>query len=223
MFQYHDISTISFQGMRLYVVGENYYPSITTVLGKSAPLEKTESLNKWRDSIGHEEADKITKEAAESGTTVHAIIEKFLKKEPIDRQQYDEKAMKGFLALKVPLSKVSEVWGQEVALFSDTLGIAGRCDCIGIYENKPCIIDFKTSRRIKNEAYINDYFLQLTAYSIMHNEMFGTKIMDGVIIMSSGFGFPQIFKKNLLQYYDSLKNRVYEFYKIFNGDTLCIQ
>lgn len=218
-FQYHDINTVSFNGMRLYVVGENYYPSITTVLGNTSPAEKIESLNNWRNSIGHEEADKITKEAAESGTTVHAIIEKFLKKEPIDRLQYDEKAMKGFLALKIPLSKVSEVWGQEVALFSEKLGIAGRCDCIGVYENKPCIIDFKTARRLKHEEDINDYFLQLTAYSIMHNEMFGTKIVDGVILMSSGFGFPQIFKKNLVQYYDKLKTRVHQFYKTFDGDA----
>lgn len=209
--------------MRLYVVGENYYPSITTVLGKSVSQEKVESLNRWRDSIGHAEADRITLEAAESGTAVHAIIEKFLKKEQINKSDYDEKSMKGFLALKVPLSKVSDVWGQEVALFSETLGIAGRCDCVGVYENKPCIIDFKTSRRIKHEDDINDYFLQLTAYSIMHNEMFGTKIVDGVILMSSGFGFPQMFKKNLLQYYDSLKNRVYHFYKIFDGDKQCIQ
>jgi len=218
-FQYHDINTVSFNGMRLYVVGENYYPSITTVLGNTSPAEKIESLNNWRNSIGHEEADKITKEAAESGTTVHAIIEKFLKKEPIDRLQYDEKAMKGFLALKVPLSRVSEVWGQEVALFSEKLGIAGRCDCIGVYENKPCIIDFKTARRLKHEEDITDYFLQLTAYSIMHNEMFGTKIVDGVILMSSGFGFPQIFKKNLVQYYDKLKTRVHQFYKTFDGDA----
>lgn len=214
-FNYPDICSSEVSGLRVYETPEgNFYPSITTVLGHSASQEKIDSLNAWRNNLG-EAADVITKNAADKGTAVHLLAERFLNGEELIKlgEQFDEEAIKSFNGLKLKLKKVTEVWGQEVGLYSDLIQVAGRCDCIGIYNGKQCIIDFKTSRRIKQKKEIEDYFLQLTAYSIMHNEMFGTSIVDGVIIMTSMNGFPQEFNVNLENYYDSLLKRINKFYE----------
>jgi genome maintenance exonuclease 1 len=213
-FDYPNISSANVSGLRVYeTLKGNFYPSITTVLGNSASQEKIDSLNAWKNNLG-DEADSITKEAADKGTAVHLLAERFLNGEKLinEGETFSEDAIKSFNGLKLKLKKVSEVWGQEVALYSDAIQVAGRCDCIGIYNGKECIIDFKTSRRIKHKKDIEDYFLQLAAYSIMHNEMFGTNIVDGVIIMSSMNGFPQEFNVNLEKYYDSLLQRINKFY-----------
>jgi ATP-dependent exoDNAse (exonuclease V) beta subunit len=214
-FNYQELSASSVDGMRLYATPDrNYYPSITTVLGKTQPPEKAAALEGWRNAIGHEEAQRQTEAAASNGTGVHLLIERYLKKEElVQGDEFTEKMMQGFNSLKLKLNKITEVWGQEVPLFSNLLRVAGRCDCIGVYKGKPCIIDFKTSRRIKNKDEIEDYYLQLTAYSIMHNEMFGTDIVDGVVLMTSGEGFPQEFCVNLLEYVDPLVKRVDKFYE----------
>lgn len=214
-FSYQDLSAASVDGMRLYATpSKNYYPSITTVLGKTQSAEKLQILENWRNAIGHDEAQRQTEAAATNGTGVHLLIERYLKKEPlIQGDSFSEDMMNGFNSLKLKLNKITEVWGQEVALYSDLLRVAGRCDCIGVYKGKPCIIDFKTSRRIKNKDEIEDYYLQLTAYSIMHNELYGTDIIDGVILMTSGGGFPQEFCVNLLEYVYPLVKRVDAFYE----------
>jgi genome maintenance exonuclease 1 len=214
MFSYREFDTISYDNMRLYVIDGEYYPSITTVLGKTISKEKMDSLENWKLSIGEENANEIVNEAARNGTNVHLLIERFLMGEDLRPDEFTKEQINGFNSLKINLSKISEVWGQEVPLYTKVLGIAGRCDCIGVYEGRPSIIDFKTSRKIKKEDDIEDYFLQLTAYATMHNEMFSTNIKHGVILMSSALGFPQVFKKELSFYYDKLKNRVNSFYQL---------
>jgi len=179
------------------------------------PLEKQKSLEKWRTSLGKDKADKVTQDAASNGTSVHTLIERFLRGEETIREgeKFSALDISGFNGLKLKLKKVDEVWGQEIALYSELLQVAGRCDCVGVYRGKPSIIDFKTSIRLKGEKQIEDYKLQICAYSIMHNEMFGTEIADGVILMSSSGGFPQEFLVDLTKYVDPLVARIDEFYK----------
>ena len=213
-FPYPDMQTVSVNGMRLYETPEgNFYPSITTMLGKTMDKEKEKSLQKWQQALGAL-ATKKTKDAADHGTSVHLLIERYLKKEELIQKNdnFTQQNINAFNALKLKLNKIEELWGQEVALYSDTLGLAGRCDCIGVYGGEPCIIDFKTSGKIKDEKAIEDYRYQLTAYAIMHNEMFNTNINRGIILMTSELGFPQEFKVNLLDYYEPLAIRVEKFY-----------
>lgn len=214
-FNYPEMSTVPFKGMRFYETPNGkFYPSITTVLGGTVPVEKELALKKWQTSLGMDVAQKKTQEAADRGTAVHLLAERYLKKEDlIQGEKFSQADINSFNALKLKLNKVEEVWGQEVALYSDLIELAGRCDVIGVYKGKPCIIDFKTSTRIKSKEQVEDYRLQLCAYSIMHNEMFGTEIVDGVILMTSDGGFPQEFSVNLLDYVEPLIARVDEFYK----------
>jgi|SRR5271167_1023735 len=215
-FPYPEMNVFPVNGMRVYESkAGKYYPSITTILGTTMPEEKAVSLEKWRTSLGRDKADKVTRDAAINGTAVHLLAERYLKKEELIKpgEEFTPLDISGFNALKLKLNKVDEVWGQEMALYSDLLEVAGRCDCVGIYRGKPSIIDFKTSIRLKGEKQIEDYKLQVCAYSIMHNEMFGTEIANGVILMTSAGGFPQEFLLDLTKYVDALVARIDEFYK----------
>lgn len=214
-FAYSDLKAEMIGGLRFYGTTDGRkYPSVTTVLGRTMPKEKMESLQAWRDALGPE-ADMISRAAADRGTAVHAVIERYLKNQPLcisGEAEWPEGTMTLFNALKTKLNKIKPVVGLEVALYSNALEIAGRCDCIGVFNDKLSIVDFKTSSRVKNDGDIYDYKLQLTAYALMHNEMFGTDINTGVILMTSGSGFPQQFTVDLLEYVNPLCDRVEAFY-----------
>jgi genome maintenance exonuclease 1 len=216
-FDYPHLRTTGYNNQRWYDTPYGHYPSITTVLGATESAEKKASLQAWRDAIGHEEADRITREAADRGTVVHLLCERFLKGEklddPIDGQPVSEIDMATFNTIKLKVSKITEVWGQEVALYSRTLELAGRCDLIAVYKGRPVIIDFKTSRKIKNDDDIHGYKLQLCFYAQAHNEMFGTNIEEGVIIMSAGTGFPMEFTVPLKEHLLELKKRAAAFWQ----------
>ena len=213
-FNYPELNAVPFKGMRFYETPQGkFYPSVTTVLGLTTSLEKQESLKRWQNSLGMTLAEKKTKEASDRGSAVHLLAERYLKKEPLDQgENFSSDDMKCFNALKLKLNKVEEIWCQETSLYSDLIEVAGRTDLIGVYKGKESIIDYKTSTRIKNTHEVEDYRLQLTAYAIMHNELYGTDINHGVILMTSNGGFPQEFAIDLRNYVDKLTKRIDAFY-----------
>lgn len=216
MFVYPEITTITHNNGRWYDCPKGFYPSITTVLGGTEAPEKIASLENWRKSLGHEAAAAVSKKATDHGTNVHLLAERYLKKEQIDApiggEPVPQSDMAAFNALKLKLNKIDEVWGQEMALFSDTIEVAGRCDLVGVYKGEPVIVDFKTASRIKNKNDIQSYALQLAFYAIAHNEMFNTFIEKGVILMVAETGFPMEFSFNLIDYYEELGQRVDKFW-----------
>jgi ATP-dependent exoDNAse (exonuclease V) beta subunit len=212
MFKYHEITTETVDNKRWYHTPKGPYPSITTVLNLTESAEKKASLASWRTSLGEEKARQVSLKACDHGTAVHLLAERYLKRqdpfelingEPV--QQADKAA---FNALKLKLDKIDEVWGQEVPLYSTELEVAGRCDLVGKYKGVPVIVDFKTAGRIKGHKDINDYRLQLAFYARAHNEMFGSNIQDGVILMVAQTGFPMEFNVKLAEYKDELEARV---------------
>lgn len=215
-FAYRDYNTIDVNGMRFYdLENEKYYPSITTILGNTPTAEKQKSLNDWRNSLGAGKADAITEEARRRGTAVHTLAERYLLGQELEQKGdlFKEDDKKAFNVLKLKLKNIVEVWGQEKVLYSDVLEVAGRCDLICVYKEFPAIVDYKTARRIKNKDEIEDYKLQLAFYSIAHNEMFGTDIKNGIILMVSDGGFPLEFSFKLEEFYEPLIERVEKFYK----------
>lgn len=226
IFNYDDIEAVSVDLKKSYRFYQTptgfFYPSITTVLGDTMSAEKEQSLKNWAKSIGEDVAKAKTLEATTKGTAVHLLIERLLKGEDLFRAEevYDDNMVSSFNCLKPYLKKIESIWGQEVALYSHALKVAGRCDCIGIYKGVPAIIDFKTSSRLKGSKDIDDYKLQLCAYAEMHNEQFNTTITTGVILMSSINGFPQEFTVNLVEQKDKLQARVDQFYLNFNKELL---
>jgi len=186
----------------------NRYPSVTTVLGNRP--EKKKGLAEWRKRVGEEEATRISTQAARRGTSVHRLVEDYL----IDLKEPDlnemPTAISSFKSIKKSLDVNLEVIrGIEVPLYSDRLKLAGRCDCVGVWSGKNSIIDFKTSRKLKKESWIEDYFLQCTAYSLMFEER--TRIVtEGIVIIISvdDYEDPQIFMKSRNGYINTLEQLV---------------
>ena len=159
-------------------------PSVTTVL--SGTSDNKDGIEKWRKKVGDSEADRIMKQSTDIGTAVHEAIEKFLGNNDWDHfQDNSDQIMARKMTSKfvdLGLNKISQVWGLEVGLILDNL-YAGTADCVGIYDDVPSLIDFKTARRIKKREWIEDYFLQGCAYANAHNVMFNTEIKQIVILM----------------------------------------
>lgn len=197
-----ELKTIEGPKGRFYVTPEgNKYPSITTILGSG----DKPWLNDWRQSLGFEKADKEMKRAADRGTAVHLMVERFLDNEenPTRGMQIDH--ITEFNTLRLHLKKINNIVTQESALWSDLLRCAGRVDCIGEYQGKLSIIDFKTSTTSKNMDMIQNYWLQTTAYAIMFQERYGIQIDQAVIIMSVERGaVPLVFKQPIEQYIEPL-------------------
>lgn len=181
---------------RIYTTPQgNEYASVTTVL--SAVSDKS-WLEEWRKAVGTNVADQITRDSAARGSSMHDIIERHYlgKLVEADRQA---SGWKLYRSLLIYLKKVTPL-SLELPLWSDNLRIAGRTDCIGIYEDRLSIIDFKSSRREKQAEKINDYFLQCTLYALMLYELLGIECRQIVVLVGSDEGFPQVFKRETRVY-----------------------
>lgn len=212
-FKYPEISTLTYNNQRWYSCKEGVaYPSITTILGFTMPEEKKKSLENWRNMLGPIAADKKTKAACDRGTNVHAMLEQLLKGQEVSIKGIPPEDIQVYNSMKLTLKGVSEIYGQEMALYSDVLQIAGRCDLAGRWKGIEAIIDFKTSGRSKDEKEIQDYWIQCAFYAMAHNEMFGTNIEKGVILMGVAGGLPQVFEKDLIPYVGLLIERIEKFY-----------
>ncbi len=221
-FDYPKLSTIPFNNQRWYQTPTgNVYPSVTTVLGGTMSKEKEDALNNWRKSLGVAKANQKSKEATDNGTVLHTLIERYLKKEelfsPISGYTIEQHNKAALNAIKNKLDKIEEIWCIEESMYSDILEIAGRVDCVGVYKQRPCIIDFKTAGKIRSDKDIEDYKFQLAAYAIMHNELFGTSIEHGTILMVADNGFPQEFNIDLVPYFERLYDRIQNFYAKLNS------
>ena len=192
---------------RTYFTPDGDYPSITTILGKTA---NNLWLQKWKDKVGEEEAARISKEATDRGTLVHEYAERYFNGEDIYSDLANETSdviqMSKDL-IRITETGVEEIWGQEQVLWSKKLAYAGRCDMVGVWKGKPAIIDFKTSKKIKYIKQIKDYFIQCCAYAVAHNEMFGTGIRDVVILITVDGKDPQCFETSAIPFLPDLKLR----------------
>lgn len=171
---------------RMYVGDDNVpVPSVTTVLDKTA--DKT-ALIAWRKRVGDAEATRVSTEAAGLGTKVHNALEKYILGEDYEIKGNNFVSILARdmtnLMINEGFTGVDEVWGTEIGLIAKGL-YAGTTDCVGLHGGEEAIIDFKTSKKIKPTKWVQDYFLQCCAYAMAHNEMYGTNIRKGVILMVS--------------------------------------
>jgi genome maintenance exonuclease 1 len=98
-------------------------------------------------------------------------------------------------------------------LWSTQLGLAGRVDCIGEYEGVLSVIDFKTSKKLKDIKDIQDYFWQTTAYALMYEELVGQPIDDLVILMAVQDSEPVVFKQKTQDHIDGLVRAIDYYHK----------
>ena len=188
-YQYKTLSRDESTGKRLYATPDGHkVPSVTTILDKTKPEESRIALANWRKAVGEQKAQQITTEAANRGTRMHKFLEDYVKGEPMNENITNPFAQQSQKMAKIVIEKgmcnVDEVWGSEVPLYFPEL-YAGTTDCVGVHQGDESILDFKQTNKPKKREYIDDYFLQLTAYALAHNEVHGTNIHKGVILMCS--------------------------------------
>ena len=201
------------KGRRYFVEG-NAYPSVTTVIGEM----KKKSIIEWRRKVGEEEANAISKRATTRGNKCHKLAEDYLSNKPLDRYRDDVLSLGLFHQIRPYIDKINNIHALEESLYSHTLKLAGRVDCIAEYDNELAIIDFKTSTKCKREEWRQDYFSQETAYAIMLQELTGLKVKQLVTIIAVETGTPQVFvKKDILTYVPKLKEYI-DYYKDQHGD-----
>jgi genome maintenance exonuclease 1 len=191
-------------------------PSVTTIL--SATKDMTE-LNKWKDRIGHDKAQQIVTEAANVGTGMHANLERFIagiERMPGNNAIHVQANKMADVIIERGLSKVNEVWAMEQSLYFPGL-YSGTTDLVGVHESEPAVMDYKQTNKPKKAEWVEDYYLQLMAYILAHNEVYGTDIRKGVIFMCSrDFQYQQftLESKDFSKYQDLWLAKVEEYYAL---------
>ena len=142
-------------------------------------------LHAWRKRVGVEKAAQITQESANIGTVMHNSLEKHVKgqeRKPGSNLIHQKAHKMANVIIDNGLKDVTEVWGSEVSLHYPEL-YAGTTDLVGVCNGVPAIMDFKQARRLKKKEWVEDYFLQLVAYSEAHNKIYDTQINAGRVFI----------------------------------------
>jgi genome maintenance exonuclease 1 len=218
---YNDLSAKTGAGGRTYTAPDGTrYPSITTVLS----ILSREAIQEWRARVGEEEANKISRVASSRGTAVHDLLEKYVDNDPDYAKGVMPHILQSFHDVKEQLdTRLSKVYAQEAPLYSEHLGLAGRVDCVGVWDGKDSIVDYKTSRKLKKKEWVKGYFMQCCAYAIMWEERTGIPITQLVVLIAVDNEEPQVFIEHrdnwvkplfdVIEQYNAEKKREYIFGK----------
>ena len=180
------------QGSRTYDVQGLKLPSVTTILAKT---KDQTYLTKWKNKVGHEEAERIKNYSSNRGTAMHKFIEKHIQKsgyEDLTPIGVEAKPMAQKI-IETGLQNISEYYGSEVTLYYPGL-YAGSTDLVCEHEGKDTIIDFKQTNKPKRKEWIEDYYLQIAAYAMAHDQTHGSNIEQGIIMMCTPELYFQEFK-----------------------------
>ena len=220
-FSYPKSTRSLIKGSRHYSLDGSNLPSVTTILSATKSEEDKAALLAWKQRIGNVEADRIKKEASARGTSMHSYLEKFLygklNQELLEDENKSRKMAEEIID-KGLKNKLLEIWGSEATIYYPGK-YAGTADCIGIYEGKETILDFKQSNKPKKEEYIEDYFLQIGAYSLAHNKVYNSNITQGVVLLCTVDRLFQDFKiegNELINFQNKFLERVEKFYNLMN-------
>lgn len=203
-----NLKTEEINGKRFYVAPDgNRYPSVTTITG----WKKRAFFAEWRKKNPEESRRVLSR-----GTSFHYIVEDYLlnNNEKVEQKKIEKPGDYFIFAqIKNELNKINNIKALESALWSSTLQMAGRVDCIAEYDGVLSVIDFKTSKAIKEEKDIQEYFMQATAYAIMFQERTGIQIKNIVILMTCEDGSIMVYQKNPLHYVRDLKEAIDCYYR----------
>lgn len=186
-YPYNTLNKETVNGSRHYVTPDGHrVPSVTTILDATKPEEAKQALREWRKRVGPAKAQQITTEAAGRGTRMHKWLENYIKTgntgepgtNPYSQQSFEMAQQ----IVENGLKNCTEYWGTEVSLYYPEI-YAGTTDLVGIHAGSEAIMDHKQSNKVKKREWIDDYFIQLAAYSNAHNKVWGTNIRKGVIFM----------------------------------------
>ena len=217
LYHYPPSTRSTTDGIRTYAVGKEKLPSVTTILKATQSDDKRKKLAQWQARVGKVEADRIRDTAASRGTNMHLHLEKFILGQGHLDLTEEGKTAKSMAQTVIDkgLCDLQEIWGSEVTLWYPGL-YAGATDLVGTYDYEDSIIDFKQSTKPKQRAWIDDYMMQLAAYAMAHNQVYGTEITQGVILMCTPDNYFQKFQvkgKEFISYQHKFLEKVDLYYK----------
>ena len=195
------------EGYRFYDIDGQNYPSVTSILG----IRKKEGLQKWRDSIGEDVANWEMNRAARRGKSFHKLVEQYLNNETPSIR--DVLPLGLFRLAKPYIDQINNIRLLEKIMVSPKLTIAGQVDCVAEYNGKLSVIDFKSANKERKEDWIENYFLQCTAYSSMYEETFGEKIEQIVVLLAAEDGTMTAYVKDPQDYIEELVLSIETFYR----------
>ena len=204
-------------GSRMYAINQQKLPSVTSILQATQSEEKKASLMNWKVRVGAAEANRIKNDASIRGTSMHSFLEKYLLGQlnlELLEIENQSKKMADIICEQGIKNKLSEIWGTEATLYYPGK-YAGTCDAVGVYEGQETIIDFKQSNKPKKEEWIEDYYLQLGAYSLAHNVVYNSKITQGIVLLCTVDNLFQDFRiqgTKLEEYQNKFLEKVEQFY-----------
>ena len=224
LYEYPASMRTSIEGRRHYEITGKKLPSVTTILSATKSKEAQESIARWTARVGEVEAERVKNTAASRGTNMHLHLERYILGEG-HKDLTDEGQVAGDMAqviINKGLCDLSEIWGSEVVLYYPGL-YAGATDLVGVYDYEDSIIDFKQSNKPKRKEWVEDYFMQLGAYAMAHNQVYDTEITQGVILMCTPDNYFQKFQikgKEFIKYQHKFLERVDKYYNDQNkADT----
>tara|TARA_B100001057_G_scaffold148517_2_gene148454 strand:+ start:3644 stop:4321 length:678 start_codon:yes stop_codon:yes gene_type:complete len=214
-YDYKEIKKKSVEGKRLYACPDgNAVASVTTIL--DATKDKTH-LIAWRKRVGEQKAREVVTEASGVGTRMHKYLEDYVESGNWGKpgsNPYAKQAHNMAKQIKDNVMDHVEIWGSEVQLYHPKI-YAGTTDLVGMYKGQPAIMDFKQTNKPKKEEWVEDYYLQLTAYALAHNELYGTDIKEGHVFMCSrDLQYQQfdLLPDDFAKWESKWWDRVYEYY-----------
>ncbi len=216
LYEYPASMRTSIEGKRHYEITGKKLPSVTTILSATKSQEAIDSINRWKARVGEDQATRVKDQAAARGTNMHYHLEKYVLGEG-HKDLTDEGQVAGDMAQVIidkGLCDLSEIWGSEVTLYYPGL-YAGATDLVGVYDYEDSIIDFKQSNKPKRKEWIEDYFIQLAAYAMAHNQVYNTEITQGVILMCTPDKYFQKFQvkgKEFIKYQHKFLEKVDQYY-----------
>lgn len=193
-------------------------PSVTTIL--SATKDMT-ALNEWKKRVGHEQAAQITREASGIGTAMHANLERFLsgiERQPGNNVVHVQANKMADVIIENAFKNIDEIWAMEQSLYYPGL-YSGTTDLVAVYKGNPSICDYKQSNKPKKEEYVEDYYMQLCAYILAHNEVYDTDIKEGhIFVCTRDLVYQQfdIWPDKFDYWQDRWLSRVEDYYKKFS-------
>jgi hypothetical protein len=221
LYHYPPCTRSTTDGLRTYEVGKEKLPSVTTILKATESDEKKAALEKWKKRVGDIEAERIRDTSAARGTNMHLHLEKHVLGEGhLDLTPGGQVAkVMADVIIEKGLKDMSEIWGSEVTLYYPGK-YAGQTDLVGVYDYEDSIIDFKQSNKPKQKQWIGDYFMQLGAYAMAHNQVYNTDITQGVVLVCTPDYHFQKFTvsgKEFIKYQNQFLEKVDKYYEQRNN------
>jgi ATP-dependent exoDNAse (exonuclease V) beta subunit len=190
MFTYLKPNLVTVNYQKHFRFDGQIYPSVTTILNATKPQEAQQALKRWRKKIGEKQAQQIVANACRRGISIHSAIRNFLLKQELSQEI---KSNEYWQSIQPVLEQVEQVHLIESAVYNSKQKYAGIFDCLGEWEGKLCLFDWKTASKPKKLEWIGDYCLQVTAYIAAINNLYDINIPQGIVVVALGDRPAQIF------------------------------